>query len=129
MNVAPPTSLAVIDLLHTACELLRDDVLPNLPPAQKHAGLMIQNALDIVGRELQIGGQMMELERSTMAHLLPFLAANETRPMDALVLGLRRRLSWAIRSGEFDTEEAQLLQTMRTLVRMRCGIDSPKAIT
>lgn len=128
MNVAPPTSLAVLDLLHTACELLRDDLLPHLPPAQKHAGLMIQNALDIVCRELQLGGQLMEFERSTMARLLPLLAANETRPLDALVFGLRRRLAWAIRSGEFDTEEAQLLQTMHTLVRMRCSIDSPKAI-
>lgn len=40
-------------LLETARDLLRDELLPALPPDKRHAALMVANAMAIAARELE----------------------------------------------------------------------------
>jgi hypothetical protein len=39
-------------LLQTACDVLRRELLPALPPECRHAALMVAKAMDIAAREL-----------------------------------------------------------------------------
>ena len=96
-------------LLETARDVLRDQLLPALPPQQRHAALMVANAMAIAARELN--------RRSDPA-------ADEARA------ALDRRLSASIRAGHVDdgVAAAQLHARLLAETRARVEVCNPKVL-
>jgi hypothetical protein len=96
-------------LLETARDVLRDQLLPALPPQQRHAALMVANAMAIAARELN--------RRSDPA-------ADEARA------ALDRRLSASIRAGHVDggPAAAQLHARLLADTRAKVEVCNPKVL-
>ena len=94
-------------LLETARDVLRDQLLPALPPQQRHAALMVANAMAIAAREL---------DRCTDP------AADEARA------AADRALCAAIRAGQVDCGAAAAQVHARLLAdtRARVEVSNPK---
>lgn len=117
-----------LDLLQAVVDQLRDELLPQMPVQQRYGALMVSHALGIVGRELIMTTHLLDIERGVLAGFVrPPDDPGDHLALDSAVLGLRRRLVAGLRSGELDGQEAALLKALRSLVRLRCSIDSPKA--
>jgi hypothetical protein len=89
-------------LLETARDLLRDELLPALPADQRHAALMVANAMAIAARELY-------------RHVDPAL--------DAQRAAADRQLCAAIRAGRFDAGAAAAQLHARLLADTRAGVE------
>jgi hypothetical protein len=96
-------------LLETARDVLRDQLLPALSPQQRHAALMVANAMAIAARELN---------RRTDR------AADEARA------ALDRRLCASIRAGHVDGGVAAVQLHARLLAdtRARVEVCNPKVL-
>lgn len=94
-------------LLETARDLLREELLPALPTHQRHAALMVANAMAIAARELN---------RRDDATLDEARAAED------------RRLCASIRAGDIDggAAAAQLHARLLASTRSRVEISNPK---
>jgi urease accessory protein UreF len=94
-------------LLQTARDVLREQLLPALPPHQRHAALMVANAMAIAARELD--------QRTDPAQIEARAAAD-------------RRLCAAIRAGHADrgTEAVQLHARLLADTRARVEVSNPK---
>jgi hypothetical protein len=94
-------------LLQTARDVLREQLLPALPPQQRHAALMVANAMAIAARELN--------QRTDAAQ-------------DAARAAADRRLCDAIRAGHADrgTEAVQLHARLLADTRARVEVSNPK---
>ncbi|SIR58747.1 hypothetical protein SAMN05421829_1223 [Aromatoleum tolulyticum] len=125
-------------LLDSARNVLREQLMPALPAASRHAALMIANAMSIAMRQLQNGD---EPERAELRALEKILLAGDGdgdgdgdgageagTSMRARLKELNRRLSHWIRDGQADAGEirdavrAHLVQVARTKV----GESNPK---
>lgn len=97
-------------LLDTARALLREEVIPALPPDKRHAALMIANAMAIAMRQLKNGDGHDHGESAALATLLNgsrlVSAAPEAGPQ-ARLAALNRDLCRRIRAGELDQGEAR----------------------
>ncbi|HJV26625.1 MAG TPA: DUF6285 domain-containing protein [Aromatoleum sp.] len=92
-------------LLETARNLLREEVLPALPPERKHAALMIANAMAIAMRQLKNGEEAARNECKALETLLSRTAQGEPAGGEALrgqLKSLNRDLASAIRTGRAD---------------------------
>ncbi|MCK9988827.1 MAG: hypothetical protein AzoDbin1_05299 [Azoarcus sp.] len=119
-------------LLDSARNVLREQLMPALPAASRHAALMIANAMSIAMRQLQNGD---EPERAELRALEKILLAGDGAgeagagtSMRARLKELNCRLSHWIRDGQADAGEirdavrAHLVQVARTKV----GESNPK---
>ena len=108
------------NLLATAREVLLKDLLPHLPEAQKFHARMVANAMAIAGREDAAD------PAPALAALREALAAAGAGP-EALL----HRLATEIRAGWHDPgtqSHAGVAAALVALVRLRCGVSSPKAL-
>ncbi|MFY8094722.1 MAG: DUF6285 domain-containing protein [Niveispirillum sp.] len=103
------------NLLETALNSLRADLLPHLPDQARYTGLMVANALGIVLRDLRAGQA-----RAEMAAALTGLIGQD----DATALCA------AIRAGSFDTadRDISLRHALMTITRARLSINNPKSL-
>ena len=115
MEQDSPTAKA---LLETAISLLRNQVLPNTPAAQKLNLLMIANAMAIAAREFD---GSIELEVTTISDLKR-LYPDEMREDLA---ELKSILSSDIRSGKFDDSDA-VYSVLVENTRRRLEISNPR---
>lgn len=104
-------------LLETARQVLREELIPSLPADKRHAALMIANAMAIAARQMKNGDSAERCELAALEKLLG-LPANQVETPAALSAALsdaNRRLSHAIRIGDADGRplHAHLLQTAR----------------
>lgn len=117
-------------LLETARDLLRDELLPILPGNKRHGALMIANAMAIAMRQLKSGD---EPERQELDALRQILATRESdlhasgSAMQALA-DCNRALCQMIRAGEADSGKAhdQVREHLLRTTRHRVSISNPK---
>lgn len=112
------------DLLAAAQKLLRDQLLPELPEAQKHTALMIANAMGVAMRQLQAGEAAELEERLSLARLLhrSVIGPQGTNTGD-------RELGQLLRTGLADPgkpRRADVLKHLRTAVRQAVMESNPK---
>lgn len=118
-------------LLETARDLLRDELLPHLPASHKHGALMIANAMGIALRQLKSGDEPERRELADLRRLLSLRESDQRHAngslLEALVDG-NRALCQLIRAGQADAGEthdevwAHLVRT----TRHRVSISNPK---
>jgi len=117
------------DLLAIARETFTKEILPALGAGQRLTGLMIANALGIVGRELASGEAV---NRQTLAALAALYGEALSHDPEALDRDLRRltlRLAKDLRAGTFLGDDARLAAIHRLLcdeARARVRESNPK---
>ncbi len=117
MRDAPLTA----DLIATARETLKADILPGLSGDAAYAGAMIANALGIALRDLEDDGSAEKTERAALQALLG------TDPED--LSALNATFAAALRAGAFDpgrddhdaARRVMWSQTLARLVRVNPG--------
>jgi len=120
-------------LLEAARSLLRDELLPALPEGQRHAALMIANALAIATRALHQGESAEREELERLAALLG-LPPGEERSGGATVHdrlgGDNRLLCERIRAGHADEGpwHAEVLAHLQACCRRQLVVSNPKAL-
>ncbi len=103
------------NLLGTALDSLRADLLPHLPDHARYTGLMVANALSIVLRDLRA-----DQARAEMSAAITGLIGQD----DATAL------CTAIQAGSFDAADRDigLRQALMTITKARLSINNPKAL-
>jgi hypothetical protein len=96
-------------LLETARGMLREQLIPALPPDKRHAALMIANAMAIAARQLKLGDEGEQRELEALERMLQLPAANSDRR--TALLERNRLLCQLIRQGRAD--EGALRDTLR----------------
>lgn len=117
------------NLLETARDILRNELMPLLPKEKQYQVLMMANAMSIAARQLQYGEAPERQELVSLAHLLREevdLGGDAARLHEQL-LALNGEFARRVRRGEYDDDAAakQLLQQM-TLQKVRES--APKAL-
>lgn len=120
-------------LLHTARQLLRDELLPALPPPHRHAALMIANAMAIAARQLQQGDAAEREELLALQQLLslpPCAAADDPSALRGQLVAANRLLSVQVREGQADDGEmrARVLAHLRSTTRRKVEESNPKVL-
>jgi Domain of unknown function (DUF6285) len=111
------------DLLQCARQVLRGDVLPSLPAEQRHALLMVMNAMSIAERQLRYGEAPVKEELAAIAGLIGHDCSD-------LIAG-NRRLCTLIRDGGADPGQplrAALFAHLRSVGRQRVLESNPKIL-
>jgi hypothetical protein len=85
------------DLLETARAVLRETILPQLPPSARYEALMVANAMAIAARQVAAGERPAEEAGRRLAAIYGLPAEPEP---DAG--GLERQLAADLRRGAFD---------------------------
>jgi uncharacterized protein DUF6285 len=118
-------------LLETAREILREEVLPILPANKRYAALMIANAMAIAMRELRCGDRHDRAELTGLGEIFataePLQALSGAALASALDEG-NRSLGQLIRSGGADVGQAHAAVWRHLLeaTRNRVSISNPK---
>jgi hypothetical protein len=114
-------------LLEAARSLLRDEVLPALPEGQRHAALMIANALAVATRAVRQGDSAEREELERLAVLLG-LPPDEQGARSATAGN--RLLCDRIRAGHADEGRwrAEVLAHLQASCRRQLEVSNPKAL-
>lgn len=108
------------DLLRVARELLREQIMPHLPPAQRHVAMMIASAMAIASRQFTLGDAHERTELAALEALLGTHAiADDTAPdarLAAYNAVLCRRIREAADEVALTGVHGHLLATARAVV-------------
>lgn len=118
MEQDSPTAKA---LLETAISLLRNQVLPNTPAAQKLNLLMIANAMAIAAREFEGSSELDVSAMSDLKRLYPDKVRDDFAELNSI-------LSSDIRSGKFDDSDA-VYSILVENTRRRLKISNPRHLS
>ena len=113
------------ELLEIAREVLRGELLADLPKERRFVGLMVANAMGIAAREIRAGDAPLRAALDDLAALYRV----ETPESDAATLeALTQRLARDIRAGRFDAgPEAERVHAMLlAATRRRLELGNPK---
>ena len=120
------------ELLATARKILRESLLPALPPERKHEALMIANAMAIAARQLERGDEPERRELAALSTLLGdgyAALADEGLGLRAALIAANRELSRRLREGGGDPGQARraaLFAHLRSVARQRVAESNPK---
>lgn len=117
------------DLLAIARETFTKEILPALGAGQRLTGLMIANALGIVGRELASGEAMKRQTLAALAALYGEALSHDPGALDCDLRRLTLRLAKDLRAGTFQGDDARLAAIHRLLcdeARARVRESNPK---
>ena len=104
------------DILAAVARLLRDTLMPRLPPDAVFQARVAANALDLVAREITFG-ETVEHE----AHQRLQVLLNR----DGSLQELENELSLRIRSGELDLHSPELAEHLWATTLAKMKIDQP----
>jgi hypothetical protein len=92
------------DLLATARNVLRDQLIGALPPELRTAALMVASAMAIAARQLEARDDPQHAELASLQELFeaPGSAAGDARSLRLELETLNRRLALALRNGDAD---------------------------
>ncbi|HML08746.1 MAG TPA: DUF6285 domain-containing protein [Xanthobacteraceae bacterium] len=107
---------AATELLASASNFLRDELLPSLRGAHAFNLRICINAIDLVRREIEQGADAIERERSRLVELL-----GRDTGLDAMRNELCRRIS----SGELTLDQPALREHLRATTMERLAVDQP----
>jgi hypothetical protein len=117
------------DLLAIARETFMKEILPALGPDQRLTGLMIANALGIVGREIAAGEAMKRQMLAALAALYAEAPSHDPEALDRELQRLALRLAQDLRARAFQGNQARLAAIHRLLcdeARARVREANPK---
>ena len=120
------------ELLATARKVLRETLLPALPPDRKHEALMIANAMSIAARQLERGDGPERQELVALAGLLGdchVAPAEDGLELRAALVAANRELSRRLREGAGDPggpQRTALFAHLRSIARQRVAESNPK---
>lgn len=121
------------ELLEASRTILRETLMPALPPEHRHTVLMIANAMSIAERELRAGCSVRQEELVSLRAILMFGGVHEnTGSLEEQVHALNRELSRRIRAGAFESNEEKRTRLFNHLVsvgRYRVHQSNPKYLT
>lgn len=112
------------NLLATALETLRTDLIPALPPEKRYSALMTANALAMVEREMRPAGD-------DHSGFLKAAAALYGPTAETSASALEKRLCTDIEAGRFDAEGPKrraAIQCLKASVTARLAITNPKLV-
>lgn len=120
-------------LLDAARSALRDELLPALPDSQRHAALMMANALAIASRALLQDGSADREELARLGTLLGFPPCEATLDRAAIhdrLLTANRLLCDRIREGDADEGpwRAEVLAHLQATNRRQLEVSNPKLL-
>jgi hypothetical protein len=104
------------DIIDAVSRLLRDTLMPRLPPDAVFQARVAANALDLVAREIRFGESV---EREALERLQALLKRNDS------LLELERELSLRIRDGELDLQSEGLAEHLWQTTLAKMKIDQP----
>jgi hypothetical protein len=104
------------DILAAVSRLLRDTLMPRLPPEMVFQARVAANALDLVAREITFG---KTVEQEALARLRALLGRDGSLPE------LESELSLRIRNGELDLRSEGLAQHLWQTTLAKMKIDQP----
>jgi hypothetical protein len=104
------------DIIDAVSRLLRDTLMPRLPPDAVFQARVAANALDLVAREIRFGESV---EREALERLQALLKRNDS------LLELERELSLRIRNGELDLQSEGLAEHLWQTTLAKMKIDQP----
>jgi hypothetical protein len=104
------------DILAVVSRLLRDTLMPLLPPDTMFQARVAANALDLVAREIRFGETV---EREALRRLRTLLDREGTLPE------LESELSSRIRSGELDLQSPGVAEHLWETTLAKMKIDQP----
>lgn len=105
-------------LLNVATEVLRDTLMPLLPPAQRYQALMVLNAMGIAERQLKAGSVPEAVLQSRLAAVLG---------RQGSLADLEKVLAAAIRRGEADSHQ-EMQAVLWELAKARAAESAPRAL-
>ena len=112
-----PDMPSQMELVTSVRDFLRDDAMANLTGRSQFLARVAGNSLDIVLRELTVGGQHQRAEHQRLQAYFE---------SDASLMSLRRRLSQGLRAGEIGLDDIPVQQHLRQTVVNQIAIDQPK---
>jgi Domain of unknown function (DUF6285) len=104
------------DILAAVSRLLRDTLMPRLPPEMVFQARVAANALDLVAREITFGETV---EQEALARLQTLLGRDGSLPE------LESELSLRIRNGELDLHSEGLAEHLWQTTLAKMKIDQP----
>ena len=107
---------AAAELLTSAANFLRDELLPSLRGAHAFNLRVSINAIDLVRREIEQGAGASEREHRRLVGLLG--SDSELQPM-------RKELCRKIASGELTLDQPALREHLRATTMGRLAVDQP----
>jgi hypothetical protein len=122
------------DLLATARDVLREQLLGALPAELRTAALMVANAMAIAGRQLDARDDPQHAELASLQDLLdaPRSAPRDTRSLRLELKALNERLVLALRNGDADpstTFAGRVRHHLRLVQRARLMQSNPRYLT
>jgi len=105
------------ELLDAVAGFLEEDVAPLLDARLRFHARVAINVLRILQREGELGPSQLARQREVLAALLG---------RDAEVPELWAELASAIRDGDFDRREAELLPALREITEQKLAIANPR---
>jgi hypothetical protein len=104
------------DILAAVSRLLRDTLMPRLPPDTVFQARVAANALDLVAREIRFGETV---EREAMLRLQTLLGR------DGSLVELETELSLRIRNGDVDLQSPGVAEHLWATTLAKMKIDQP----
>ena len=104
------------DILDAVSRLLRDTLMPRLPPDTVFQARVAANALDLVSREIRFGETV---EREALQRLQALLNS------DGSLQELESELSLRIRNGQLDMQSPALAEHLWQTTLAKMKIDQP----
>ena len=104
------------ELVQSVRDYLREDAMKNLQGRSQFLARVAGNSLDVVLRELALGGQHQSLEADRLRHYY-----GSTAPLG----DLRVQLSDDLRTGKIPLSDATIQQHLRSTVVNQIAIDQP----
>jgi hypothetical protein len=105
-----------VDILEAISRLMRETLMPALPPDVVFQARVAANALDLVLRELRTGEKLEDDARARLVTLLG---------VDAPLGELEAELSKRIRDGAIDLSETGLKEHLWATTMAKMSIDQP----
>jgi hypothetical protein len=123
-------------LLNVARDVVRKELVPNLPAGLRYEGLMVANALAIAARQFSAATVSERAELYQVANFLGEGAVALPREADAdsersALIEVNRWLCREIRAGRFDPEKpfaGRLMDHLRRTTRVKLEESNPKAL-
>lgn len=115
-----------INLLATAEQIIRQQVLPDMPKQHHTQMLMCLRAMAIAQRQLRYGDAPQQAE---LASVLRFVPVPEAGELTQSLTEANRALSQQIRQGLGDpghAQRAELIEHLRETTRQRVAESNPK---
>lgn len=119
MSTSEPNATATADLLRTARDVLRGELMPSLPAAQRYPAAMVANAMAIAARELEHGPRGRAELHALYGRIYPDAA-------ETTLEELERRLARDLRTGWLGPQESPALRAVLAgRTRLRLEISNP----